>query len=105
MGSPLNIDTIVDRGALHVSVNGGYAGKISSFNNFFTKSFAKLFRLSIDKKIGDKVYCLSKKSYKKHLEKSTGVDDIESKKDYEGVWSDHSSKIKDLTDTIWPHLS
>jgi hypothetical protein len=55
--------TNVDQGRLHIAFDEHYQGSINSYNNFFTKFFAKLFRLSVDVTINSKTRRLNTKDY------------------------------------------
>ncbi len=53
----------VDHGYLQIASGNLYQGEINSYNNWFTKFFAKLFGKSIDVFVGDKLRRLNKVSY------------------------------------------
>lgn len=63
----MNVYTTVDGGRTHVAFDQCYQGSINSYNNWFTKFFAKLFGKTIDVAIGGKTRRLNKNSYLKFL--------------------------------------
>jgi len=63
--------TTVDGGRLHVAADDKYVGSINSYNNWFTKFFARLFGWSEDVTFNGKVRCVEKKDYMNFLSTST----------------------------------
>lgn len=63
--------TTVDSGRLHLAADDRYVGSVNSYNNWFTKFFARLFGWSEDVTFNGKVRCVEKSDYVKFLANST----------------------------------
>lgn len=61
------ISTVLSQKRLHIAHDADYQGNINSYNNWVTKSFSKLFKLSTTITINNETKCVNKKSYLKLL--------------------------------------
>ena len=71
-----HIFTTVEGGRLHVGVDEHYTGSVSSYNNFFTKFFAKVFGWSKEITVNSKVRHVNKTDYAKWLNNNTAQAEV-----------------------------
>lgn len=65
----MNLYATRNNGRLFLAVDQWYQGSINYYENKLAKWFMSLFRKTITETIGEKTYCLNKKSYQKFLAK------------------------------------